>query len=91
MLSWDRRGGRVPGATWQPEGCQDRLADPIPHLSLNHRDPAYFRPFSAATASNQKALAENWVLRFNNLKRLYKLLIRYFEYVLEFGHPWRLY
>ena len=49
---------------------------------LAHSDPAYFRPLSASsTSSNQKALTENWVLRFNNLKRLYKLLIRYFECV----------
>lgn len=43
-------------------------------------DPAYFSPLSSST-SNSKALSENWVLRFNNLKRLYKLLIRYFECV----------
>ncbi|GAA5984793.1 hypothetical protein JCM11641_002742 [Rhodosporidiobolus odoratus] len=37
----------------------------------------------ANSAANPKALAENWVLRFNNLKRVYKLLIRYFEDVLH--------
>ncbi|GAA5927997.1 hypothetical protein JCM10213_000945 [Rhodosporidiobolus nylandii] len=45
-------------------------------------DPAHFRTL-ANSASNPKALSENWVLRFNNLKRLYKLLIRYFEDVLH--------
>ncbi|SCZ96335.1 BZ3500_MvSof-1268-A1-R1_Chr8-2g10125 [Microbotryum saponariae] len=44
-------------------------------------DPAYFRPL--ATTTKQKTLSENWVLRFNNLKRLYKLLIRYYEDVLR--------
>lgn len=70
-----------------PERCA--LSDPITvtltnavtdHLPLPS-DPAYFRQLT--TASNAKALAENWVLRFNHLKRLYKLLIRYFEYVQE--------
>ncbi|GAA6024350.1 hypothetical protein JCM10207_003313 [Rhodosporidiobolus poonsookiae] len=45
-------------------------------------DADHFRAL-ANSASNPKALAENWVLRFNNLKRLYKLLIRYFEDVLH--------
>jgi hypothetical protein len=45
-----------------------------------HSDPVYFSPLSSSS-SNPKALSENWVLRFNNLKRLYKLLIRYFECV----------
>ncbi|GAA5841236.1 hypothetical protein JCM3766R1_001709 [Sporobolomyces carnicolor] len=45
-------------------------------------DPDHFNPLSAAL-SNSKALSENWVLRFNNLKRLYKLLIRYFEDILS--------
>ncbi|KAI5474231.1 protein-nucleus import-related protein [Pseudohyphozyma bogoriensis] len=49
---------------------------------LGEVDPAYFRPQSATTSS-QKALTDNWVLRFNNLKRLYKLQIRYFEDVLH--------
>ncbi|BGP29212.1 hypothetical protein JCM10296v2_000950 [Rhodotorula toruloides] len=45
-------------------------------------DAEYFRPL-ANSASNAKALSENWVLRFNNLKRLYKLIVRYFEDVLH--------
>lgn len=40
-------------------------------------DPDYFR--SVSSASNGSNLAANWVLRFNQLKRLYKLIIRYFE------------
>ncbi|BGP45203.1 hypothetical protein JCM10450v2_001020 [Rhodotorula kratochvilovae] len=45
-------------------------------------DADHFR-LLAASASNAKALSENWVLRFNNLKRLYKLVVRYFEDVLH--------
>ncbi|EMS23422.1 protein-nucleus import-related protein [Rhodotorula toruloides NP11] len=45
-------------------------------------DAEYFRSL-ANSASNAKALSENWVLRFNNLKRLYKLIVRYFEDVLH--------
>ncbi|GAA6024880.1 hypothetical protein JCM11491_006665 [Sporobolomyces phaffii] len=45
-------------------------------------DSNHFQPLAAGLA-NSKALSENWVLRFNNLKRLYKLLIRYFEDVLS--------
>ncbi|KAK4333566.1 HOOK protein-domain containing protein [Rhodotorula toruloides] len=45
-------------------------------------DAEYFRPL-ANSASNPKALSENWVLRFNNLKRLYKLIVRFFEDVLH--------
>ncbi|EGU12783.1 hypothetical protein RTG_00801 [Rhodotorula toruloides ATCC 204091] len=41
-------------------------------------DAEYFRPL-ANSASNPKALSENWVLRFNNLKRLYKLIVRFFD------------
>lgn len=46
--------------------------------SFLSRDPVHF---GTLTSTNQKALTENWVLRFNHLKRLYKLVIRYFEYV----------
>ncbi|GAA6040131.1 hypothetical protein JCM8097_002041 [Rhodosporidiobolus ruineniae] len=49
---------------------------------LLETDPTHFRTL-ANSASNPRALADNWVLRFNNLKRLYKLLIRYFEDVLH--------
>ncbi|GAA5840875.1 hypothetical protein JCM11251_007628 [Rhodosporidiobolus azoricus] len=45
-------------------------------------DSHHFRTLANST-SNPKALVENWVLRFNNLKRLYKLLIRYFEDILH--------
>ncbi|GAA5915042.1 uncharacterized protein JCM6883_004222 [Sporobolomyces salmoneus] len=45
-------------------------------------DQEYFGPLKAGMG-NRKALRENWVLRFNGLKRLYKLLIRYFEDVLS--------
>lgn len=48
----------------------------------------YFRP-AAAAAVAASALSDNWVLRFNALKRLYKLLIRYFEYVLFRAVPCR--
>ncbi|GAA6064121.1 hypothetical protein JCM10212_004968 [Sporobolomyces blumeae] len=41
-------------------------------------DQTHFNPLVSARF-NAKALDENWVLRFNHLKRLYKLVIRYFE------------
>ncbi|KAM0747247.1 HOOK-domain-containing protein [Meredithblackwellia eburnea MCA 4105] len=49
-------------------------------------DPNYFRSLasgSSTSTSTSKALSENWVLRFNALKRLYKLIIRYFDYELR--------
>jgi len=47
-----------------------------------YRDSQHFSTLSSSI-SNWKALTENWVLRFNHLKRLYKLLIRYFNEVLN--------
>jgi len=41
------------------------------------RDVDYFR--SVSSSGNVANLSTNWVLRFNQLKRLYKLIIRYFE------------
>jgi protein HOOK3 len=40
-------------------------------------DPDYFRTVSSA--SNTANLAANWVPRYNQHTRLYKLIIRYFE------------
>ncbi|GAA5909448.1 hypothetical protein JCM6882_002647 [Rhodosporidiobolus microsporus] len=64
----------------------DGLADLKDGVALSQvlldTDSNHFRTLANST-SNPKALAENWVLRFNNLKRLYKLLIRYFEDVLH--------
>ncbi|GAA5856523.1 hypothetical protein JCM8547_008784 [Rhodosporidiobolus lusitaniae] len=61
------------------EGLKDGVA--LGRVLLD-TDKTYFSAL-LTSASNPKALAENWVLRFNNLKRLYKLLIRYFEDVLH--------
>lgn len=68
----------APTAEPQLATLDERSLTPSPPLS----DPAYFRPGGAPSTASQKALADNWVLRFNNLKRLYKLIIRYFECVL---------
>lgn len=46
-------------------------------------DPDYFASLvDSAAAPNTKALADNWILRFNHLKKLYRLIVRYFECVL---------
>ncbi|ORY88555.1 HOOK protein-domain-containing protein [Leucosporidium creatinivorum] len=72
-------------ATDKPKRVVEQLADLRDAVVLgevvSQVDPTYFRQLT--TAANSKALSENWVLRFNNLKRLYKLLIRYFEDVLR--------
>ncbi|KAK4049671.1 hypothetical protein OIV83_003946 [Microbotryomycetes sp. JL201] len=43
-------------------------------------DPIYFGTLASASS---KTLSTNWVLRFNHLKRLYKLVMRYFEDTLK--------
>ncbi|KAK4056140.1 hypothetical protein OIO90_002871 [Microbotryomycetes sp. JL221] len=43
-------------------------------------DANYFHQLSSVSA---KALTTSWILRFNHLKRLYKLVMRYFEEVLK--------
>ncbi|KAK4702513.1 hypothetical protein P7C70_g3710, partial [Phenoliferia sp. Uapishka_3] len=77
-------------ATARPKRVVTQLSDLNDAVVLGdvvaNVDPTYFRllsPSSTSTSSQAKALSENWVLRFNALKRLYKLLIRYFEDVLH--------
>lgn len=53
--------------------CELELALTLPPSSSS--DPAYFRP------SSSHKNVENWILRLSNLKRLYVLVIRYFECV----------
>lgn len=51
-----------------------------PTHDLHHSDLEYFAPLvDASAAPNAKALGENWILRFNHLKKVYRLVVRYFE------------
>ncbi|GJN87749.1 hypothetical protein Rhopal_000704-T1 [Rhodotorula paludigena] len=74
------------GATEGTGRAVDKLDDLKDGIALGlvllDIDADFFR-LLANSASNAKALSENWVLRFNNLKRLYKLVIRYFEDTLQ--------
>ncbi|CEQ40447.1 SPOSA6832_02062, partial [Sporobolomyces salmonicolor] len=87
LLAWVRS---LPSTARLAEGDDGREVDELKDLAdgvvlggvLLDIDAEYFRNL-ANSASNQKALSENWVLRFNNLKRVYKLIIRYFEDVLH--------
>ncbi|GAA5963914.1 hypothetical protein JCM21900_001145 [Sporobolomyces salmonicolor] len=87
LLAWVRS---LPSTARLAEGNDGREVDELKDLAdgvvlggvLLDIDAEYFRNL-ANSASNQKALSENWVLRFNNLKRVYKLIIRYFEDVLH--------
>jgi hypothetical protein len=48
-----------------------------------HSDPDYFSSLigeNGGTSAN--ALSDNWILRFNYLKKLYRLIVRYFECVM---------
>ncbi|GAA5976900.1 hypothetical protein JCM5350_007285 [Sporobolomyces pararoseus] len=90
LLSWVRSLPSTQQILSDSESDSGRKVDELESLMdgvvlgriLLDIDSEHFKPLSAAL-SNSKALGENWVLRFNNLKRLYKLLIRYFEDVLS--------
>lgn len=51
--------------------CRHRLK------GCDRRDPSFFRN----PRGSGGAASDNWVLRFNSLKRLYKLVVSYFERV----------
>ncbi|TNY24172.1 hook-related protein family [Rhodotorula diobovata] len=71
-----------PGVQGDVRGLDDLKDGVVLGQVLLDIDPEHFR-LVASSASNAKALSENWVLRFNNLKREYKLVVRYFEDVLH--------
>ncbi|GAA5881465.1 hypothetical protein JCM3774_005091 [Rhodotorula dairenensis] len=64
------------------DGLKDgvRLAQVVAQI-----DPDYFATLVDETgaAASAKALSDNWILRFNHLKKLYRLIVRYFEEVLS--------
>ncbi|GAA5943214.1 uncharacterized protein JCM15063_005292 [Sporobolomyces koalae] len=82
LLEWTRLSPLVVASS--------RHVTALPHLMdgialsqiLMEVDEHHFAPLKPAL-SNEKPMQENWVLRFNHLKRLYKLAIRYFEDVLS--------
>ena len=47
---------------------------------MTYRDAAYFVKEASAPPE------DNWVIRYNNLKRLHKLVLRYFECVVSHIH-----
>ncbi|KAG2186909.1 hypothetical protein INT44_003136 [Umbelopsis vinacea] len=44
---------------------------------LQEIDPTWFKALSPVTETS-----DNWMLRFNNLKKLHKLIVRYYEEIL---------
>lgn len=49
----------------------------IHHHNDPFRDPTWFKALSPVTETS-----DNWMLRFNNLKKLHKLIVRYYEEIL---------
>ncbi|GAA5892296.1 hypothetical protein JCM8208_001504 [Rhodotorula glutinis] len=82
LVAWVKAQPGVAEAKSTINGLDDLKDGAILAKVLLDIDPDHFR-LVATTAANPKALSENWVLRFNNLKREYKLVVRYFEDVLN--------
>ncbi|GAA5991463.1 hypothetical protein JCM10908_005715 [Rhodotorula pacifica] len=60
-----------------------RLAEIVAQI-----DPDYFSTLvnangTSSSSATKAALSENWIMRFNHLKKLYRLIVRYFEEILR--------
>ncbi|GAA5846488.1 hypothetical protein JCM9279_006711 [Rhodotorula babjevae] len=82
LVEWVKAQPGVAEARSSVAGLDDLKDGAVLAKVLLDIDPDHFR-LVATSAANAKALSENWVLRFNNLKREYKLVVRYFEDVLH--------
>ncbi|GAA5953049.1 hypothetical protein JCM8115_002421 [Rhodotorula mucilaginosa] len=89
LVEWVRAqpdsGGNAPSSVEDGASGLDELKDGVRLAEIVAQiDPDYFSSLigeNGGTSAN--ALSDNWILRFNYLKKLYRLIVRYFEEILR--------